>query len=123
MNEYMTDEELQKLISDIEENNLVKAPPEIETKVFNKIHRNKQIIEYRRFKNRVITAVAAILIITAFSPTLEGFIPEVFLQTTYNKDVYTKLENNTLNEILGVKMLGDIANSRYISDLLNEREE
>lgn len=123
MNEYMTDEELLKLISDIEENNLVKAPPEIETKVLSKIHRNKQIIEYRRFKNRVITAVAAILIITVFAPTLESIIPEKIILTSYDTDVYTKIENNTLNEIFGVKMLGDIANSHYISDLLNEREE
>ena len=86
MNEYMTDEELLELISDIEECNLVKAPPEIEEKVFDKIDKKKQIIEYKRFRNRVILAVAAAVIIISIPFEMIVDVPD-FTGSHYVSDL------------------------------------
>lgn len=123
MNEYMTDEELNQFISNIEENDLVEAPPEMETKVFNKINKKSQIIEYKRFRNRVVAAVAAILIIPTVAPMWEGIIPKSIIRMTYDVDAYIELENNRQSEINGMRGMEITVNSHYISDLLNGSEE
>ena len=107
MNEYLTDEELLKLISDVEENDLVEAPPEIVEKVLEKIDKKKQIIEYKRFRNRVITSVAAIIILTTFSSNwFKISYAEINKLETTNNKIFTYFDN-----------------SHYISDLLNGKEE
>ena len=56
MNEYnyLSDNELERLIADIEENDIVKAPPHFKQEIIERIDKRKQIIEYKRFRNRVI---------------------------------------------------------------------
>lgn len=108
MNKYMTDEELLQYISDIEECNLVEAPPHIVDKVLDKVDKRAQLIEYRRFRNKVIASVAAILVIASFAP--EGV--KLFSEKAY---IHFEMPNTHL--------LSNIGNSYYISDFLNEREE
>lgn len=108
MNKYMTDEELLQYISDIEECDLVKAPPHIVDKVLDKVDKKTQLIEYRRFRNKVIASVAAILVIASFAP--EGV--KLFSEKMY---IHFEMPNTYL--------FSNIGNSYYISDFLNEREE
>lgn len=108
MNKYMTDDELLQLISEIEDCNLVEAPPNIVDEVLDKVDRRSQLIEYRRFRNKVIASVAAILVIASFAP--EGV--RLFSEKTY-----------TNFEMLNTNLISNIGNSHYISDFFNEREE
>lgn len=105
MNDYMTDEELFKFISDIEECDLVNAPPEIEQKVFDKIDKKAQILEYKRFRNRVIIAVAAAVAIVSIPYEkiidLSGY--EYVRLSEYDEGI-----------------IDSLANRHYISDLLNK---
>ena len=100
MNNYMTDEELLNFIADIEENELVNAPPQIEEKVFVSIDRHHQIVEYKKFRNRVIASVAAILIVISFVPERIKPMPEIVTHSW-----------------------GDLLNSHFVSDLFYGREE
>lgn len=105
MNKYMTDEELFKFISDIEECDLVNAPPEIEQKVFDTIDKKKQIIEYKRFRNRVIIAVAAAVAIVSipYEKIIESAGYEYVSLSEYDEGIISSL-----------------AGGHYISDLLKK---
>lgn len=105
--EYINDEELMKLISDIETNDMVVAPPSIKEEVLSKVDHNKKVIEYKKFRNKVILAVAAILLISIFMP----------------KEFPGITSNNNDQFIVKSEILKDFGNSHYISDLLNGREE
>lgn len=96
MNEYMTDDELSKLIADVEEHEIVKAPPGMADAVLDKVAKRSKIIEYKRFRNRVIASVAAALVIIATVPGWMKLIPET---------VFT------------------LGNNYYISNYLNGSEE
>lgn len=109
MNEYMTDEELIKFISGIEENDCVKAPPEIKEKVFEKIDVKNQILEYKRFRNRVIAAVAAILIFTAIIPSGRIFA--------------AKAKDDRQLKLHGTSIVSDYTNGHLFSELLHGKEE
>lgn len=109
MNEYMTDEELLKLINDVESSDIVKAPPEMVDKVFNKIDKKNQLIEYKRFRNRVIASVAAIIVVTMFTFENPLFIKE-------NMHIYSI-------ETEDIQLSVNFRNSHYIRDFFNESEE
>lgn len=100
MNGYMTDEELLKLISDVEENDIVEAPPQLAEKVIEKVNKKNRVLEYRRFRNRVIASVAAILVVTISGPKWLAHIPEKEMFISYNYEP-----------------------SYHISDFLNGRED
>lgn len=103
MNKYMTDEELEKFILDIEEHEIVKAPPQLLDNVFEEIDNRNKIVEYRKFRNRVIVSVAAILVITAFAPSWTKLMRE---------NVYSSSET-----------ISDLSKSYYISNFFNGNEE
>ena len=109
MSEYMTDEELMKFISDIEENDYVKAPPDIRKKVFEKIDTQNQILEYKRFRNRVIAAVAAIIIFTAVVPSGSIFAGK-------SKEDSQQILHNT-------NIISEYTNGHFFSELLHGKEE
>lgn len=102
MSQYMTDEELLDLISDVEENNLVAAPPQLAEKVIEKINKKNNVLEYKRFRNRVIVSVAALLAVTINGP---------------------KWIAGGQFDIGRLHLLGDFENSYYISEFLNARED
>ena len=67
----------------------------------------EDIIEYKRFRNRVITSVAAIIILTTFSSNwFKISYAEIDKLETTNNKIFTYFDN-----------------SHYISDLLNGKEE
>ena len=91
--DYLTDNELNCLMQEIEEHDLVFAPPDLQDKIINSVLQNDQsevfdkeetcsiykidrssqdkILEYRRFRFRVLTAVAATVLAIFWMPKLE----------------------------------------------------
>lgn len=115
MNEYMNDEELLQFIADIEKNDIVKAPPMIAEMVFEKIDNKDRIIEYKKFRNRVIAAVACILVITVVVPEWIKFSPEV--TASYFP------QNEKKVDLVDSKIFGGLGDTHYISEFMNGREE
>ena len=77
--EYLSDEELQKLIMDVELNDMTKAPANLQKKVLDAVDAvdkagniaktNKQkIIEYRLYSLKVALAVAAAIVVMFIVP-------------------------------------------------------
>ena len=97
--DYLTDNELNCLMQEIEEHDLVFAPPDLQDKIINSVLQNDQsevfdkeetcsiykidrsgqdkILEYRRFRFRVLTAVAATVLAIFFMPKLEGLLQQI----------------------------------------------
>lgn len=103
MSEYMTDEELLQFINDVEMHDIVDAPPGLTDAVIDKINKKDKLIEYKRFRNRVIAAVAAILIITISAPNSIAYISKGMEKLSYGDSFMRQ--------------------SYYISDLLNRKED
>lgn len=115
MKEYLSDEELLQFIADIEECDLVEAPPDIAEKVLDKIDKKDQIIEYRKFRNRVIAAVACILVLTVVVPEWIKLRPEISAPAL--------MKNEEKVDLAGSKIFGGLCDTHYISDFMNGREE
>lgn len=81
---YLTDEQLMQLIQDVEENELVSAPPGLLDTILQEVEkaekaqikpitsRENRVKEFRRYCIRVITSVAAAVSIIFFTPNLES---------------------------------------------------
>lgn len=81
---YLTDEQLMQLILDVEENELVSAPPGLLDTILQEVEkaekaqikpitsRENRVKEFRRYCIRVITSVAAAVAIIFFTPNLES---------------------------------------------------
>ena len=80
--EYLTDTVLESLIREIEQKELVPTPPELqaqimevlnqEAKVLEEQKARDQIIEFKRYRFRVITTVAAAVLAVFLIPRLES---------------------------------------------------
>lgn len=73
-NRYFTDEELAALILEVEENELVSAPPEFAVDVVARItvqEEKKKTIEFRRYCIRVLGSVAAAIALVFLMPDFE----------------------------------------------------
>lgn len=80
--EYLTDEELESLIQEIEQNEIVSPPPDLQDQILEVLaqevealdERNARdkIIEYKRFRFRVMTTVAAAVLAVFLLPRLEN---------------------------------------------------
>lgn len=77
--EYLSDEELQKLISDVELNDIVQAPVHLQEKVLDAVsaadragnvakNKKQKIIEYRLYSLKVALAVAAAIAVMFIVP-------------------------------------------------------
>lgn len=115
MKEYLNDEDLLQFIADIEKCDLVEAPPDIAEKVLDKIDKKDQIIEYRKFRNRVIAAVACILVFTMVAPDWIKLKPEIL--------TLELMKNEEKVDLAGSKIFGGLCDTHYISDFMNGREE
>ncbi|SFU42909.1 hypothetical protein [Butyrivibrio sp. M55] len=87
--EYLSDEELQKLISDVEFNDMAEAPVDLQKKVLDEISalsksgniaktKKQKIIEYRLYSLKVALAVAAaiaVMFIVPQRPVIDRDIP------------------------------------------------
>ena len=81
--EYLSDEELQKLISDVELNDMAEAPVDLQKKVLDEISalsksgniaktKNQKIIEYRLYSLKVALAVAAAIAVMFIVPCVSA---------------------------------------------------
>ena len=77
--EYLSDEELQKLIMDVELNDMIKAPANLQKKVLDAVDvadkagniaktKKQKIIEYRLYSLKVALAVAAAIVVMFIVP-------------------------------------------------------
>lgn len=77
--EYLSEEELQKLISDVELNDIVQAPVHLQKKVLDAVSaadragnvaktKKQKIIEYRLYSLKVALAVAAAIVVMFIVP-------------------------------------------------------
>ena len=77
--EYLSDEELQKLIMDVELNEMTKAPAKLQKKVLDAVDaadkagniaktKKQKIIEYRLYSLKVALAVAAAIVVMFIVP-------------------------------------------------------
>ena len=77
--EYLSDEELQKLISDVELNDMAETPVDLQKKVLDEISalsksgniaktKKQKIIEYRLYSLKVALAVAAAIVVMFIVP-------------------------------------------------------
>ncbi|MBR2950732.1 MAG: hypothetical protein IKC46_12880 [Lachnospiraceae bacterium] len=72
--EYLTDTELENIICQIEENELVKAPPDLPEHLLKALEQEK-IIEFRRYRFRVLTTAAAAILVVFLMPVFENKKP------------------------------------------------
>ncbi len=80
--EYLTDAELDSLIQEIEQKELVPTPPDLqeqilevlaqEAKVLEERNARDKVIEYKRYRFRVMTTVAAVVLVVFLLPKLES---------------------------------------------------
>ena len=79
--EYLTDAELESLIQEIEQKEKVSAPPDLqdqilevlvqEAKALEERNARNKVIEYKRYRFRVMTTVAAAVLVVFLLPRLE----------------------------------------------------
>ena len=66
--EYLTDEELQKLMNEVEETDLVMAPPDIARKVLKKVSNERR--SFAGYCFRVLASVAACIVLLFVLPEI-----------------------------------------------------
>lgn len=79
---YLTDAELESLIREIEQNELVSTPPDLQDRILEVLDQEKKaleerqardkVIEYKRYRFRVMTTVAAAVLAVFLLPRLES---------------------------------------------------
>ena len=72
--EYLSDEELNCLIAEVEQSDLIPAPPDLAERILDAAGKNK-VREFRRYCIRVWTSVAAAIVLTFLLPRLLSLIP------------------------------------------------
>ena len=106
---YLTDEELEQLIADVEINDLVSAPPdlaedicaEIERPPAKVVHNKKK--EFQQYCFRVITSVAAAILLIFIMPKVSEMnlkFSEVMQETTGPEKSHVSLRYATKEEAL-----------------------
>ena len=78
-NNYLSDEELLRLMTEVEDEGLVKAPDRIEKSVLREIHiKKKKVTAFRLYCMRVglsVAAAIAILFVGPFNPLVQTEVP------------------------------------------------
>ncbi|MBQ9989927.1 MAG: hypothetical protein IJP31_03145 [Lachnospiraceae bacterium] len=86
--EYLTDTELESFIRKLEQNELVCAPPDMQSEILEKLEqeiweaeereKREKITAYKRYRFRVLTTVAAAVLVVFLYPRFESRkLPEV----------------------------------------------
>ena len=132
--EYLTDTELESLILEVEQNELVSAPPNLqdqilevldqEAKALEEQKARDKIIEFKRYRFRVMTTVAAAVLIVFLLPRLESLQQqetesarpltkhEIVMKSRYETKEDALSDSGVLETVLGgVNIFAD--NSRW----------
>ena len=123
-NGYFTEEELNALILEVEENELVSAPPEFAEGVMAKIAQfdeRKKTIEFRRYCIRVLGSMAAAIALVFLMPDIEAKeAGELPARQDVIGDTVTREEALDDRTFL-TKLMGNL--SQEIGGILNETEK
>lgn len=115
---YLSDEELEQLISTVEQQELVAAPPELMDRILESVEKsqegnqsqNNKVKEFRSYCFRVLTSVAAAIAIVFLIPGLQSIqlpkIPEK--QTTVVLDKYATKEEASSDDRILTRTLGGV---------------
>ena len=123
-NGYFTEEELNALILEVEENELVSAPPEFAVGVMAKIaefEERKKTIEFRRYCIRVLGSMAAAIALVFLMPNIEAKeVEELPTRQEVIGDTITREEALDDRTFL-TKLMSNL--SQEIGGILNETEK
>ena len=132
--EYLTDSELDSLIQDIEQSELVSTPPDLQDQIMEVLNQEmhaleerkarEKVIEYKRYRFRVMTTVAAAVLIVFLLPRLESLQQqetesarpltkhEIVMKSRYETKEDALSDSGVLETVLGgVNIFAD--NSRW----------
>lgn len=120
--EYLSDEELQKLISDVELNDMAEAPVDLQKKVLDEISalsksgniaktKKQKIIEYRLYSLKVALAVAAAIAVMFIVPCVSAanryvpFMEKIVFQRdiSLKEELFVRKESKNCDEELNEK--------------------
>ena len=131
--EYLSDEELQKLISDIELNDTVEAPANIQIEVLKEIDsvactddnaekRNQKIIEYRLFRLKVALASAAAVASVLMAPN--GPVADRSFYARENVGVmHNSVSKEDMLKRMHVKTKEEILNEKSLQERFMQKKE
>ena len=103
-NEYLSDEELNALIREIERNDLVMAPPDIMEKVLTQTKNKKR--DFTMYCFRVAaSAAAAIVMLFTLPGVLQNMSPKIsdVVTDAYQKEMYETVEYINKFPVKGIK--------------------
>ena len=132
--EYLTDSELDSLIQEIEQSELVSTPPDLQDQIMEVLNQEmhaleerkarEKVIEYKRYRFRVMTTVAAAVLIVFLLPRLESLQQqetesarpltkhEIVMKSRYETKEDALSDSGVLETVLGgVNIFAD--NSRW----------
>ena len=120
---YLSDDELDKLITDIEGKELVQAPAGIERNVLSFIEykKRRKTIEFSKYCVRVAFAVAAAIALVCIVP----FIPETQARIPSREDTVSEMNIVSREEVLEkrpVQSKEEVLKERANNDYLEETE-
>ena len=120
---YLNDDELSKLIMDIEGKELVQAPAGIERNVlsFIEFKKRRKTIEFSKYCVRVAFAVAAAIALVCIVP----FIPETQARIPSREDTVSEMNIVSREEVLekrSVQSKEEVLKERANNDYLEETE-
>lgn len=132
--EYLTDTELESLIREIEQRELVSTPPDLQDQIMEVLNQEmhaleerkarEKVVEYKRYRFRVMTTVAAAVMVVFLLPRLDGLQQketesvrppakhEMVMKSRYETKEDALSDNGVLETMLGgVNIFAD--NSRW----------
>ncbi len=102
--EYLTDTELEDLIRMVEQKELLTAPPDLKEQILGTLG-EENIIAFKRYRFRVLTTVAAAVLVIFLLPGLESSQQhrpyEEVRQSRYATKEEALNDNGILNTLLG----------------------
>lgn len=123
-NEYLSDEELNQLICEIEKNELVMAPPDFAESVLESIKPKNNKKEFTTYCFRVLASVAAAIVLLFLMPEITYDTPQ---NIPTKQEVLGTMKYASKEEVLNessflAKLLGNIRtwNKNTETDYLND---
>ncbi len=129
--EYLSDEELEKFIADVE-TDLVQAPPGLLDSIMAEVDsgsekakppmktKEQKIVEYRRFRRQVIISMAASIAASLILPMALSFMPEM---PKRERPIETKEELMAKREVITKEEYTKRTSLDWLGGWINETEE
>ena len=108
--EYLTDAEMESMILELEQKDIVPAPPDLKDRIMEVLEKEtttlkeqkeqssqEKIIEYKRYRFRVLTTVAAAVLVVLLLPKFEGLKQEeIDFITPLQKQEYIQKQEHVI---------------------------